>query len=185
MKQMQSPHLHKASFNIKLISNSSAVIQMNTDLAGTWLSTANFKQLSYVYDRYRVIQCSAQFNALAPIQGAGQTPLLVRYNPTDVANPPTAEYITDALNSKSFNPNKLSPSTFTFVPKFSLPPLMSGTEAVTSPDQDGFLPFSIGSLGFATPFLGCLQYFQSVTSSYGDPEWSVILTFFVECVYPC
>jgi len=182
---MAKPHLHKATFNLKLLSSPSGNIKLNTDLAGTWLSCPNFKQLSYIYQRYRIIQVTALLNSLSPIQGAGQTPLYVRYDPTDVSNPSTAELITDTLYSKTFNPNKLSPTQWSFVPKASLPPLMSGTEAVTSPDQDGFLPFSIGSLGFATPFFGCIQYYQDVTSSFGDPEWSVQLTFAVECTYPC
>jgi len=149
-----------------------------------WLSCPNFKQLSYIYDRYRIVQVACTFFPLSPLQGAGQTPLFVRYNPTILSDPLSASYITDALNSKSFNPNKTTPTSWSFIPKFSTPPLTESPTEISVPDQDGFIPFSVGSTGFCTPFCGSLQYWQDTTSSFGDPEWSITVAFLTECVYP-
>jgi len=124
--------------------------------------------------------------SLKPLGSVGSAPnatqLYVRYAPQILAVASSPEEITDTIYSRNFDPNKLTLSNYSFTPKFSLNPNYPVSPGV-SPDQDGYLPFSLGSLGFATPFMGSLQYYQDQTGTTGEKCWQLQWTFYLRCTF--
>jgi len=179
-RQLYAPHLHKATTFTYLVSSEGASIATNLDLGNALLSAPNYKQLSYVYNRYRILLVEQILVPLAPLQGAGQTPLYIRYQPVQVIDPISPELITDSVTSKTLDSNKTTPTKWSFIPKNSQNPANPPAVGITE-DKDGYLPFGLNSIGFAQPFFGCTQYWQDVCAGYGEKEWSVQTTFYIRC----
>jgi len=124
--------------------------------------------------------------SLRPLGSVGSPPnatqLYLRYVPTVLAVAASPEEITDTIGSRNYDPNKLSLSNYVFTPKFSLNPSYPVAPGVT-PDQDGYLPFTQGSLGFPVPFMGCIQYYQDQSGTTGEKCWQLQWTFFMRCSF--
>lgn len=139
--------------------------------------------MSYVYSRYRIEAVMLSIMNLSPLQGAGATPLYVRYAPAELNNPVSLEQIADTTGFKLFNPNKLSMSTWCFKPRFSGNPQDSPAQPTAVPDSDGYMPFQLNNFGFVQPYMGCIQYWQEIGGSLSEKEWQATITFFVRCSF--
>lgn len=181
-RQLQSTHLHKVTTFTYLVSDGSGLIDLNTDLANSFTSAPNYKQLNYVYARYRIEAIHLNIMSLSPIQGPGATQLFIRYAPNVVQNANSPQEITDTVSSKNFDPNKLTLTQWCFKPRFSTSNLYP-TGPSSTPDQDGYLPFSTNSLGFVNPFMGCVQYYQDQSGNFGEKTWQITFTYFTRCTY--
>jgi len=186
LKQLQTTHLHKITSFTYLVDDGNGLINLYSDLGNLLTSAPNFKQLSYVYARYRPVCVDLKIMSLRPLNSAAtSTPatfLFARYSPANLSPPNSAEEITDTVGSRDYDPNKLTNSSMTFIPKFSTSPTFPVPTPVV-PDSDGYLPFSLGNLGFPVPFMGCIQYYQDQTGTFGEKIWQVQWTFFVRCTF--
>jgi len=127
---------------------------------------------------------SISFSSLAPVQGVGQTPLYISYNPTTLQNPSGPTDLTDTIGCLTLDPNKTTISVFRFKPKNSANPGVPAGSFSTE-DADGFLPFSTSSVGFAQPYFGCVMTWQDQTTGYGEKCWSLAWTFHLSCTMNC